>query len=70
MADGQATVRVRLPQPVSGPCHVRVFVRDDKGHCALGATDVLIQPHESSSDRAARSTQRRASITNDGRDSS
>lgn len=53
VVDGQATVRMRVPQPVSGPCYVRAFVRDDQGRYALGATDVLVQPRESA-DRSAR----------------
>jgi hypothetical protein len=54
VVDGKATVRMRLPQPVTGPCYVRAFVRDDRGHFALGATDALIQPDDTSPHRAAR----------------
>ncbi|HEY5312488.1 MAG TPA: hypothetical protein VIK18_08200, partial [Pirellulales bacterium] len=54
VADGKATVRMRLPQPLAGPCYVRVFVRDDHGHYALGSTDALIQPDDAAAHRAAR----------------
>jgi hypothetical protein len=58
---GRATVRVRLPEAAVGPCHVRVFVRDEQGNCALGSSDVVLPKHEPTANRAANRPAGRAS---------
>ncbi|HEX4147748.1 MAG TPA: C25 family cysteine peptidase, partial [Pirellulales bacterium] len=51
--DGRAVARVRLPVAAVGPCHVRVYVRDDRGNFALGSADIVIPQHATSAQREA-----------------
>jgi hypothetical protein len=43
VVEGRFTARLAIPARASGPCHVRVFVHDAAGNCALGAADVTIE---------------------------
>ena len=53
VAEGEATVRMRLPQPMTGPCTCEPSSEMTTA-TAPGSTDALIQPDDVPAARAAR----------------